>query len=382
MTIPIGLLRGPGANLLLSAAFVLCWSSGFIGAALDAGSASAVTVLMWRFLPLAVVLLCAAAVTGRAWRGLDARTLARQALIGVLSQSGYLLTVYYAIQLGVSSGATALIDGVQPLVAGALAGPLLGAYVSRSQWLGLALGAGGVVLVTLADADATGGTVVWWAYGIPFLGMLSLVAATFLQGRSRRTVSALVSMTVHCTVSAVVFTTLAVATGAAVPPAESSFWLATAWLVLLSTFGGYGLYWLILRRSGITRVNTLMFLMAPVTALWGAAAFGDHFGPQTAAGLAMGLAAVIVVQRGETRRAGGPERRPGPGAPSAPDACSDRGRPPAAPAPDDGRRGPAVAFSAPYGKTRGPRTASSGPGPSRNGTGGDPQPYGTRKPGK
>ncbi|MFF4801217.1 hypothetical protein ACFY1U_22950 [Streptomyces sp. NPDC001351] len=42
----------------------------------------------------------------------------------MLSQSGYLLTVYYAIQLGVSSGTTALIDGVQPLVAGALAGPL------------------------------------------------------------------------------------------------------------------------------------------------------------------------------------------------------------------------------------------------------------------
>ena len=46
--------------------------------------------------------------------------------MGALSQSGYLLTVYYAIELGVSSGTTALIDGTQPLVAGALAGPLLG----------------------------------------------------------------------------------------------------------------------------------------------------------------------------------------------------------------------------------------------------------------
>ncbi len=113
-------------NALLSTAFVLCWSSGFIGAKLGAGSAPAVTVLMWRFLPLAVILIAVAAVVGRAsWRGLTARDVARQAVIGVLSQSGYLLTVYYAIQLGVSSGTTALIDGVQPLVAGALAGPLL-----------------------------------------------------------------------------------------------------------------------------------------------------------------------------------------------------------------------------------------------------------------
>ncbi|MFD3518785.1 DMT family transporter [Streptomyces sp. NPDC058657] len=302
MSIPIGLLRGSGASLLLSAAFVLCWSSGFIGAKLGTGGAPALTVLTWRFLPLAVVLLCAAAVTRKAWRGLAARDIARQVLVGVLSQSGYLLTVYYAIQLGVSSGTTALIDGVQPLVAGALAGPLLGAYVSRGQWWGLALGAGGVALVTLADAGATGGGVAWWAYLIPFLGMLSLVAATFVEGRSRRKVSPLVSMTVHCTASAVVFTALAAVAGAAVPPAETSFWVATAWLVLPPTLGGYGLYWLILRRSGITRVNTLMFLMAPVTALWGAAAFGEHFGPQTAAGLAIGLVAVAVVHRGESRR--------------------------------------------------------------------------------
>ncbi|MFC9063546.1 EamA family transporter, partial [Streptomyces sp. NPDC057074] len=77
-----------------------------------------------------------------------------------------------------------------------------------------------------------------------------------------------------------------------------SFWLATAWLVVLPTFGGYGLYWLIMRRSGVTEVNTLMFLMAPVTAVWGALMFGEHFGPQTAVGLAVGLAAVVVVRRG------------------------------------------------------------------------------------
>jgi hypothetical protein len=80
-------------NILLSVAFVLCWSSGFIGAKLGAGNASAITVLMWRFLPLAVVLVAVAAVTRTAWRGLTARDVTRQAVIGVLSQSGYLLAV-------------------------------------------------------------------------------------------------------------------------------------------------------------------------------------------------------------------------------------------------------------------------------------------------
>ncbi|MEV0623776.1 DMT family transporter [Nonomuraea sp. NPDC050404] len=284
-------------NFLLSIAFVLCWSSGFIGAKLGAGSAPAITILMWRFLPLAAVLIVVSAVAGAAWRGLTAREVTRQAMIGVLSQSGYLLTVYYAIQLGVSSGTTALIDGVQPLVAGALAGPLLRQYVSRRQWLGLCLGVGGVAIVTMADAAAATG-VAWWAYLVPFLGMFSLVAATFLESRSRTRVAPSVSLTVHCVTSAVIFTTLALGTGAAAPPAELSFWTAIGWLVVLSTFGGYGLYWLILRRSGVTKVNTLMFLMAPVTAVWGALMFGEPFGPQTALGLLVGLAAVVIVHRG------------------------------------------------------------------------------------
>jgi drug/metabolite transporter (DMT)-like permease len=284
-------------NLLLSTAFVLCWSSGFIGARLGADSASAVTILMWRFLPLAVVLIIASVVSRASWRGLAARDVARQTVIGALSQSGYLFTVYYAIQLGVSSGTTALIDGVQPLVAGALAGPLLHQYVSRRQWLGLCLGVGGVALVTLADAAAGTGAA-WWAYLIPFLGMISLVVATFLESRSRVRVAPMVSLTVHCATSAVVFTALAVGAGAAAPPAELSFWASITWLVVLPTFGGYGLYWLILRRSGVTEVNTLMFLMAPVTAVWGALMFSEPFGPQTALGLALGLAAVVVVHRG------------------------------------------------------------------------------------
>ncbi|GAA2296125.1 DMT family transporter [Streptomyces kunmingensis] len=301
-------------NVLLSLGFVLTWSSGFIGAKLGAGDASAVTTLMWRFLPLALVLGAVAATAGRRWwRGLTLRDIGRQTVVGALSQSGYLLTVYYAIQLGVSSGTTALIDGTQPLVAGALAGPLLRQYVTARQWLGLCLGVAGVVVVTTADAAAVTG-VAGWAYAIPFLGMLALVAATFVESRSPTRVEPMAALTVHCATSAVVFTALAVAAGQVAPPAAPSFWLAIAWLVGLSTFGGYGLYWVVLRRRGLTQVNTLMFLMAPVTAVWGALMFGESFGVRTALGLALGLAAVGVVQRGAPRKpahvSGGTPSRP------------------------------------------------------------------------
>ncbi|GAA4621994.1 hypothetical protein GCM10023196_012410 [Actinoallomurus vinaceus] len=186
----------------------------------------------WPFRSSSEAVLLAVAAARGAWRGLTSRELARQALIGALSQSGYLLTVYEAIRLGVSSGTTALIDGTQPLVVGVLSGPLLGRPVARRQWLGLCLGVTGVVIVTAADATARTG-VPGWAYLVPFAGMLSLVTATFVQGRSRTEVAPEVSLTVHCTVSALLFTALAVGTGAVVPPAAPSFWGAVAWLIAL-----------------------------------------------------------------------------------------------------------------------------------------------------
>ena len=286
---------GGATTVGLSALFVVCWSSGFIGAKLGAADADVPTVLMWRFVPLAAVLTLVAWWLARR-RGTvpTRRSLFRQIVIGLLSQSGYLLTVYWAIGLGVNTGTTALVDGIQPLVAAALLGPLLGAAASGRQWVGLVLGLVGVGVVTLADAGANT-TAPVWAYGIPVLGMFSLVGATFVERREPDTVPPLTALAIHCATSAVVFTAIAVAAGDVVPPDDASFWVATAWLVVLPTFGGYGLYWVLLRRIGVTRVNTLMFLMAPVTAVWGALAFGESFTVTTAVGMGIGVVAVVVV---------------------------------------------------------------------------------------
>jgi drug/metabolite transporter (DMT)-like permease len=279
--------------------FVVSWSSGFIGAKLGAAEAPTATVLMWRFVPLALVLL--PVVLARAGRGLRGRArgeVGTHVLVGLFSQSGYLLTVYGAIGLGVSTGTTALVDGVQPLVAAALVGPLLGVVVRGRVWVGLALGLAGVVLVSWSDATATTSTAPPWAYLVPVLGMLSLLGSTFVERRTAVRTPPLAALAVHCTTSAVVFTVLAVATSAATPPAGGGFWVAIAWLVVLPTFGGYGLYWLLVDRLGVTSVNGLLFLIAPVTSVWGALAFDEPLTAVTVVGLALALVAALVVSRG------------------------------------------------------------------------------------
>ena len=279
----------------LAALFVVCWSSGFIGAKLGADQAPVPTVLMWRFVPLVVLLVPLALVHARRTGWTPSRSdRVRHAVIGLLSQSGYLLTVYGAIGLGVSTGTTALIDGVQPLVAAALVGPLLGIAVSGRQWIGLCLGLVGVVVVSWTDALSPATHAPGWAYLVPFAGMLSLIASTFLERRAHTRTPPLQALAIHCATSAAVFTAIAVATGAALPPASGAFWVATAWLVLLPTFGGYGLYWVLVERIGVTPVNSLMFLIAPVTTVWGAAMFGEPLTTGTAAGLALALVGAFL----------------------------------------------------------------------------------------
>ena len=280
---------------LLSALFVVLWSAGFIGSKLGTTHAPFDTVLLWRSLALTGLLLPWVVTAVRCH---PVRDLGRLATVGLLSQGVYLVTVYWAVGLGVSSGTVALIDGVQPLAVAALAGPLLGAVTAARQWLGLGLGLLGVVVVSAADLASPETTAPWWGYPLPLVGMAALVAATFVQRRAPRRTPALQALAVHSAATAVLAAAIALVNGHAAPPTEPGFWLVVAWMVVLATLGGYGLYWVLLERRGVTRVNALMFLVPPVTTAWGAVWFGEPVGPLTVLGLGLALLAVRLAGRG------------------------------------------------------------------------------------
>ncbi|WP_250445843.1 DMT family transporter [Actinotalea sp. C106] len=300
MSTPIG-IPARVAVPLASVAFVLCWSSGFLGARLGSHDAHPVTLLVWRFVPLLALLLALGALRRRrSGRRLEPGEVTTHLLVGLLSQVGYVLPVYLAIGAGVASGTTALIDAVQPLVVATLVGPLLGLRVVAMQWLGLAAGAVGVVLVVGADLAAASAPA--WAYTLPLAAMASLVAATFVARRRPTTTSPLTALTLHAAVGVVVIGGIALATGTAAPPAQASFWGVALFLAVVPSLGGYGLYWALLARIGVTRLNALLFLVAPTTAVAGALLFGEPFTLGTAAGLLLSGVAVALVLAHEQER--------------------------------------------------------------------------------
>lgn len=308
MSKQIGILH-IGVTLAAAVAFVATWSSGFLVPAIAAAEAAPLTLLVWRFVPLAVILLVVVVLSGAA-RGVALIDVRRQALIGLFAQFGYCTAVYAAVGSGVATGTTALIDAVQPLVVAVLVGPLLGLRVRGAQWAGLLVGAAGVLLVVRSQLDDS--TAHPAAYLWPASAMACLIIGTFLQRRSAPRTGILVTLTIQVTVTAAALIPVAAVFGALAPPASASFWLATGFAAVFPALAAYGLYWWLLQRVGITALNALLFLIAPTTALAGALLLGEPLTILTLLGFvlcAAGVAAVLVSEA----RAGVPARRAGRG---------------------------------------------------------------------
>lgn len=317
MSKQIGVLHGL-VSVAAAIGFVAAWSSGFVIAALATVDVPWTTLLVWRFVPLAVVLLVVATVRG--WfRRVPLTDLGRQGIIGLFAQFGYCAFVYAAISVGIATGTTALIDAVQPLVVATLVGPLLGLRVRGLQWVGLLAGAVGVALVVRSQMGGSDAPPI--AYLLPAGAMACLIAGTFVERRRPAPLPVLTTLTVHVSVSAAALVVLAAVTGTLAPPVSTTFWVAAVLSAIVPTMVAYGLYWWLLRRLGITAVNALLFLVAPVTALAGAVLLGEPMTVVTVLAFALCAVGVTAVLVGDRRRDAhpdrlGPRRRPAPSLPS------------------------------------------------------------------
>jgi drug/metabolite transporter (DMT)-like permease len=280
-------------------ALVLVWSSGFIGAELGARAAPPATVLAWRFLVTAAVLL-PWLVRAR----LDRRGWLRQAVLALLCQCLYLAGVFWAAAAGVPAGTSALVASLQPALVLVAVTALDHRRLRLGHIAGLVLGSAGVALTAAGDLRAG---IAVTALVLPLAAMLSLAAGTVLQQRwSTGPHSApplMQTLAVQAAIGAGLFTAYAAATADLAPPASTGFWAATAWAVVAG-IGSYGLYYLVTTRDGAARASSMLYLTPAATALWAAAMFGQPLRPSAVLGLLVSAAAVVVLTV-----AGGARRR-------------------------------------------------------------------------
>ena len=284
---------------LLEAGLILTWSSGFVGARFSLDYAPPLLVVFWRCVVVTLILF---PFVARPLRQISLAVLLKNAGIGLLAMAGYLAGVVQGIALGVPAGLAALFADLLPMGMALLAAVVLGQRMVWQVWAGLVIGLIGVVLVT---HGALGwGNAPLWAYGLPLLGMLSLAVATLWQKHlpASQSLGLLPNLWLQCAVSSVAFAIVEGAQGSLAPIPGTGFALSVLWTVGLSTLGGYGLYWICLRRATATRVASVLYLSPPVTMLWAWAMFDEPLSWQMIAGMAVSGIGIWLVVRSEDRQ--------------------------------------------------------------------------------
>ncbi|GAB3997341.1 hypothetical protein GCM10029992_19930 [Glycomyces albus] len=155
----------------------------------------------------------------------------------------------------------------------------------------------------VVSADYSGSHAALWAFALPVGAMLALVAGTMLERRTRpKTLGPLDALAVQFLTAAAAFVALSAPTGSLAPTMTAGFWGAMAWVTLLAGLGGYGTYWIVVRRNGATAAAALLYLTPPVTMLWAWAMFGDDVTVWTWAGLAVtGFGVALTLKRADQR---------------------------------------------------------------------------------
>ncbi|MFJ2682407.1 DMT family transporter [Pseudomonas sp. NPDC087342] len=284
---------------LLEAALILTWSSGFVGARFSIDYAPALLVVFWRCVVVTLILL---PFVAKSLRQTSLPVLLKNAGIGLLAMAGYLAGVIQGIALGVPAGLAALFADLLPMGMALLAALVLGQRLAWQVWAGLVIGLVGVVVVT--HGALAWGNAPLWAYGLPLLGMLSLAVATLWQKHlpASESLDLLPNLWLQCFVSSIAFAIVEGTQGSLAPIPSTGFALSVLWTVGLSTVGGYGLYWICLRRATATRVASVLYLSPPVTMVWAWAMFNEPLSWQMVCGMLVSGVGIWLVVRAEARQ--------------------------------------------------------------------------------
>ena len=238
----------------------------------------------------ALVLVAFAVVTGRFRVPTTER--GRLVLLGVLL-SAHWLTFFLAIQLTTVAVALAVVY-TGPIIAAVLSGPVLGERNVGSAWIGLALAAGGMLVVVRPASGATLDGVV--------VAMVSalLFAALFIVGKPLASLlGGLAVATWEAVVASIV---LAPFTVQAVRE-SSEFW--REFLILGVVFTGIAgvIWWGSMRRLPVAVVSVIMYLEPASAVVWAAFFLDESPEPLTWLGVGLVVGGGVVAGVGATQAA-------------------------------------------------------------------------------
>jgi len=280
--------------------FILLWSSAFISAKYGLPDAGPFSFLLTRFVIVFLLFGAIAIALKRPWpRG---RMMGNLLFVGVLMHGFYLGGVFFAIAHGMPAGLSALIVSTQPVLTAALGVWLLNERPAPAQWLGIALGAAGVVLVLW---PRLGGDIPLVGFASCIVSLLAITFGTIWQKRHGGGMDLVTGNAMQALAAAIFYGAIVLAFEPYRVNWTMEFSLAMGWLILAVSLGAVSILMVLIKNGSAAATTSLFFLVPPASAIMAWIAFGEALGQIGLVGLGITTAGVWLVNR----RAGGEARK-------------------------------------------------------------------------
>jgi len=278
-------------RLLVKAAMVPLWSSGFIVGTLAIEHARRLPLMFWRFVAAAAVMALIAVAVRARWPR-ERRALGAVTAVGVLLQALQFTGIFLGFAYGVPAGLAALLAGSSPVAVAIVERAAFGERLRPRQWLGSAVGLAGVALAMAAEL---GGRTTVAGLLFALLGFAGLVGGTVVQRRYVGDVDGRSANAIQLVVAAVVALPVVAFTQGLQLDTGSATLAPLVWLVLGNSILAVLLYFWLLRQEKGGEATSFLYLVPSVTALAAVPTLGQPLTAGAIVGLVLALAGTVMV---------------------------------------------------------------------------------------
>ena len=243
--------------------FIVLWSSAFVTTKPIIDNSDPFAALAFRFFFVALGFFLFSIYTKKQILT-NQKNLIQSLFSGVLFHGIYLGGVFYSISIGMPTGIAALIVTLQPILTNALAGKFLGEKVSFKQWLGIALGFLGAVLVLGFDIGASLPVIGVIA---SFIALLAITTSTLWQKKISNNLPLSVS-NMYQAIGGCLFHLIIIFIF--IEPYINftpTFMIAMSHQIFLVSFGAFSILMFLIKNNSASKTVSIFFLIPPTTAI-------------------------------------------------------------------------------------------------------------------
>lgn len=283
----------PGLIRFVPLAFVLLWSTGFIGARYGLPHIEPFHLLLLRMLMTLVVFGGLILVFRASWP--TPRQALHQMVAGALVHGCYLGGVFAAIKWQLPAGVTSILVGLQPVLTAVLAWALWRQRLGGRQWLGLLLGLLGVMLVLGTGLQPGRFELRPEAVAAGLVALVGISIGTLYQKRFGVGTDLLTGSFYQYLSTALMMAVLTYLLEDQTVNWHPELIGALLWLVFGLSVSAILLLMLMIREGEVARVASYFYLVPPMTALEAWWLFDEQLSPLALAGMVLTVVGVYLV---------------------------------------------------------------------------------------